>query len=279
MKSTLAYFGVTSEGRLGGGGEADVYALPDRKVLRLMKPRAEAASETRRRELLSEFQAGATHLPFNIPEVIDHGAYDGHFYTIERRIAGIAMDKALGGSPPYRDLLVRNYLKAALDIGAIMSPGFFGELAGPKPVQALDQTSAFGAIAARSLAQAGINSVDGAALAAALPQTESAGIAHIDYFPGNVMCDGPNVTGVIDFGYATLAADPRLTPIIAVACLHSRIAANANDADREVADDWLTQRGWMSFMSPTNRWLAAFWAFAFTDDPPLEIWGRAQLGL
>ena len=278
MTTLFKHFGIGPEHRLGGGGEADVYALGAERVVRVMKAPADIASEDRRRALLERLSKPAEALSFAIPQVLDFGIVGAKIFTVERRIDGIAMDLALGHDMPHRAELVTNYMQAALDLGRIHGAGFFGELGGADPLTAADQTSALASIAARSLASAGLT-FDPTPCAAALPQPTRPGLAHIDYFPGNVMCDGATITGVLDFGYSTIAADARLTAIIAGACLHSRLAANANDGDRKVADGWLAERGLAQYLAPTNVWLAAFWAFAYPDDPALEVWGKKQLGL
>ena len=278
MTEVHSHFGVTAQDRIGGGAEADIYALPGKRVLRVMKPGAEPGSEQKRRELLARLAKHQGDLSFAMPEVLDHGDIAGRLFSVERRIAGQSMDVVLKGTVKNRDGLIRNYLQAALDLGQLPIDDCFGELAGPAPITAPDQDGALSAIAHRSLRAAGLHA-DAGELARALPHSARPGLVHVDYFPGNVMCEGTQITGVIDFGYATIAADPRLTAIIGAACLHSRISANASRADRQVADDWLRAHGLEGFVVPTNRWLAAFWAFAYADDLSLEIWGRAQLGL
>ncbi len=275
----LRHFSISSDDILGGGGEADVYALDRRRVLRLMHEDACAKSEARRRDMLALLAKRDHMVDFAIPRVLDHGTRSGRIFTIEERIAGISMDNALMGQPTARADLITNYMQAARDVADLYHPPQFGELCADEPQQAATQTQALEAIARRSLRLAGLSGDVTAIPTGELPDAGSPALVQLDYYPANVMCDGSQITGVIDFGYATIAADARLTPIVAGACLHSRITARATDADREVADAWLAQRDLMRFVAPVNRWLACYWAFAFADDPALEIWGRAQLGL
>ena len=96
-------------------------------------------------------------------------------------------------------------------------------------------------------------------------------LVHLDFFPGNVMADGDQVTGVLDFGFATILADRRLTPLVAAVSL--RLRSDATEA--ELA--YVEARVGAEAVPQMRKWLAAYWAFAIKDDPDLARWAVPEL--
>ena len=121
--------------------------------------------------------------------------------------------------------------------------------------------------------------LDADALAAPFEEPDRAGLVHLDYFPGNVMAEENRVTGVLDFGYATIIGDPRFTPVLAAIYLSNRITPPANGVDRAVAMNWLAQRGLGHLVVPMQRWIAAYWSFCREDDPSLAAEISRVLGV
>ena len=73
-----------------------------------------------------------------------------------------------------------------------------------------------------------------------------------------------------------MMGDRRMDVIGAVAYLDPLISPTASDADRSVAEEWLTEHGLADVYEPMRRWIAAFWSAA-VDDARLQEWCRSVL--
>jgi hypothetical protein len=88
----LNAFGVTSDRPLGAGQESDVFAINDRRVLRLYRHPCDERHLAR----LATFYAGLDRdAPFMVPEIIEFGERDGIAYAVEVRVSGTDLAKAL----------------------------------------------------------------------------------------------------------------------------------------------------------------------------------------
>jgi hypothetical protein len=137
MRSVLEAFGVAPDARLGGSGEASVYALDDRRVLRVPHTHDSVPNLEARRALLRELGRGA--VPFELPEILDVGRVEGHAYAIERRLPGRPLMEELeraGGAARAR--LIEAHLDGAARLGDLhLEPRAFGDLLGPDAVKVL----------------------------------------------------------------------------------------------------------------------------------------------
>jgi aminoglycoside phosphotransferase (APT) family kinase protein len=203
--------------RIGHGGEATVYELRGRRVLRLYH-RAPHAQET-----LAAFyrEIARSPLPFAVPEVLDQGEEDGVPYSIDRLIpgrplherlrelAGAGRERALASyadaalliaSVPYRREPCGEFLRDADAITAATWPAYLlarlrASLAESTQWLAEDVPALERKIDALT---AGIERLP------ARPKV----LVHGDYFPGNVLItDDLRVSGVIDFGPLTVIGD------------------------------------------------------------------------
>ena len=252
---------------LGEGAEAWVFALPDDRALRLPKPGSDAGVAART-ALLDRLAPGARAAGVPIPKVLDIGKTEGRPWVIERRLPGVPMTEALGQRTD-RATLIRRYMEMAQRVGDILTGEDHAEIGYAPPLSDPDGPTFLRSLAARSLQWAGL------ALDPPDPGLEDGpvGLVHIDYFPGNVMAEGGEITGVIDFGFGTLLSDRRLTP--AVAALSLRFRTTATEDDLALAE---------SLTGPVDlpavrRWLAAFWSFAAKDDTELADWALPELGI
>ena len=285
-QSPLNYFNLTQADLLGEGGEAQVYALDADRVVRMYRPGATLAGAEARAALLAEIAAGAGHLPFTTPQVIEVGELaenNGRVYVIEKRIPGTSMLQALEhSSGSTRSDLISQYMEAAWQLGTLkLQRPFFGEISHEAPVQTATLEEYLAERAGRSLA--GVTSlahVDPAALAHALGEPMAAPVfVHIDYFPGNVMVNNNQLNAVIDFGYSSSIGDRRMTVMAAAAHLVSpRISPTVTEADRVIALDWLRERDLFDYYERGLPWLAAYWSFVpEADDPAAYAWCHSIL--
>lgn len=271
--AALSALGASDAPLLGEGGEARVYALGDRQVLRLTRPGASFAQQRVRTELLEEIAAGRGAITFATPEVERLVAVDDRVAVIERRLPGIPFSQALfetHGSE--RQQLLLSYLDAASQIGDIaVKRDFFGDLGSDRAIRRpsyrdylqarLEMTRSL----AGPLSRLPIRTLEG------IPDCSSGAFVHFDIFPGNVLVDAGRVSAVIDFGATPMIADRRLDCWSAVAYLDAELSPQANLQDRALALDWLEQRGLAAEFAAAKRWIASYWCFA-SDDPKVSAW-------
>jgi Ser/Thr protein kinase RdoA (MazF antagonist) len=276
----LNQLGVDQDTLLGRGGEAYVYALDEDRVARIYHPGANPTTVEERAALLRELNRSAHHVPFAIPAVIETLTLEDRIVTVERRLPGRPLNEVLADAQgSTRTKLIHAYLDAAARIGDLQSARpWFGDLMGGGSIRTATFHDYLAQRAARSLSAAGeeFAQVDPQALAAALPEPSAGALVHLDAFPGNMLSDGETVTAVVDFGVVAIVGDRRLDPLSAAAYLTPAITPTATDEDRRVAHAWLEERRLGDLFFPAQRWIAAFWSFAY-DDEPLYAWCRSIL--
>lgn len=276
----LEAFGLDRGRLLGAGGEAEVYELDARRVLRVLHGRVDPVTVERRRALLDELRSGGA--PFDLPEILDADELAGRSYTIERRLRGRPVSELLATADGVdRVRLIEHHLEAAAALGGLSwTPrGWFGDLLADAPIRSDSWREYLSRRAAASLASAPpeFASVDAAALSLALPPAEQDAFVHLDAFAGNMLAVGTDVTAVIDIGPACVAGDRRLDPLASAVYLLARETTPAGRAeDADVVGGWLRSAGLADHYSAARRWLAAYWSFA-TDDVPLQRWCRGVL--
>jgi aminoglycoside phosphotransferase (APT) family kinase protein len=277
----LHALGVSPANKLGYGGEAVVYAIDAARVVRVLHDNGCAEHLRRRAELVAELRTNGA--PFALPELLEVGDIDGRVYAIERRLAGHSLTDMLAAQTDRRARarLVEMHLDAAAALGDLhLAPrAEFGDLIADAPITAPTWRESLVARAAASLpcGDAGLRALDPVLLAAALPDTTEAAFVHLDAFTGNMLTDGKRITAVIDIGATSVAGDRRLDPLAAAVYLASPdITPVATAGDLDVARGWLRNAGLDEWFEPAQRWLAAFWVFAF-DDPTVMRWCRSVL--
>jgi len=258
-------FGL-AEPPLGEGGEAWVFALPGDRVLRIPKSGSQEGLSART-ALLERLAPGARAAGVPIPQVLEAGATEGWPWIAERRLPGVPMGQALSRVAD-REGLIRPYMEMAHRLGDILTGADHRELGYVPPLHDARGPAFLRALAARSLGWAGMS------VAPPDPGLGDApiGLVHLDYFPGNVMVSDGEISGVIDFGYATLLTDRRLTPAVAVLSL--RFRSDATGAELALAESLAGEVD----IAAVRRWLAAYWAFAAKDDAELAAWALPELG-
>jgi len=279
-RQILAHLGHADAEELGAGGEARVFALDEERIARLLHPGAALADAQARAALLAEIADGAAHLPFRTPEVQEVRDIGGRVVTIEARLAGLLLPRALALlDGRRRGALMCNYLDmAAMLSGIALKRAFFGPILGDPTARRaswagyLDARKAQSAAASPGDLRRAITAIG----PAGLPDPQAPRLVHLDYFPGNVLAAGETITAVLDFGVSAIMGDSRMECWSAVAYLDTEISPDLLDVDRRHARDWLAEHDLLEHFPAARKWLAAYWSFA-QDDAALMRWCRKIL--
>ena len=298
-QAVLAAFGIDRARLIGAGGESEVFALDDQRVLRLYRSTHEAPVVTSE-QLRGLYGLWATSpateaIPLELPRILEAGEIGGRRFTIDRRMSGRILSSWLprAGVEERRDVL-RGYLQAAASLQLLPTPtSTFARLIGEdrREFTSLAEllTDQLGRAVQRSQQRLEQDLPEVAAVwdrlqSALVERTCEPKLVHGDYCPPNVYLSRdaqgrPVVTGVGDFSPHTLSADPMLDITGAVAFLELESYPGA-------ADDaaWLTGVAVEQFGAGTAEWIAhyrAFYGFYFSDayefDPQLYAWCLRQL--
>ena len=303
--AVLAELG-TDRGRfLGEGGESQVFALDDARVLRVYRPGHESASSPVVDQLRGLYGFWDRTLPqgtvppgarrLELPLVLDAGVTHGRRWTVDRRFAGTSLADRL----PTADVAARRTaLAGLLDAAEEMSrlpvpvPGF-ARLVGDGAPQTYGSL-----LELLSAMLAGPTSRSRDDLARDVPDVARAWdrlqhdlaarsvvptLVHGDLCAPNAyvtVVDGvPRVTGVGDFSPHTLQADPLMDLTGAVAFLEL-LAYDGAVADSE----WLLGQAVQRHGPEVARWIGVYrryFAFYFSDtaetDPRTYAWCLRQL--
>jgi aminoglycoside phosphotransferase (APT) family kinase protein len=270
--------------RIGHGGEATVYELTGSRVLRVFHKTPDSSIT----EHIAPFyeRLAAYDLPFAVPRILEFGSEDGVAYSLDRLIPGRAFHDLLPElSGADRERALDSYTDAAGALAVVALDGQpYGEflfddvLTGETWVEFL-------------LARIEANYDRGRAdLVEALPDVEAIVdalreriralpdppkvLVHGDYFPGNVlMDDGFNVTGVIDFGWLTVAGDPAMDLASAAIFLDVVRGHRASDAERVHARLVATHGGALADRIEVYRgWYGVRFSPYKADDGSLFEW-------
>lgn len=267
--------------KIGEGGEAEVFALDDDRVLRRM--RADHPSIPRRIELMAAVARSADDLDVDVPELLDHGVGDdGLPWFVERRLPGRSMTEALAEvTDRQREELFESYLSTARSLRRIDYPAdTYGELITEEPLRsstwagyltdALDrQARACDPRAYPEATDLALTVADIRDRAADRPDPTKPSLVHFDYFPGNVLCDDHRITAVIDWSVLAVAGDPDLDVALAAAYLGVTPTATADDA--AFCRAWLADNGLADTAEFYERWAATWWS-PLDEDPNIRSW-------
>jgi putative membrane protein len=293
-QAILDHFAVDRAALLGRGGEANVYALDDARVLRIYHSSHEGPAHViAQLQGLYRLWAGA---PFQIPTVLENGERAGRIYTVTSRLAGESLDRWLPqADPERRRTALLSYLDAAQLIATLPAPvSGFARLVGT------DAPQQFGSLAELLNAQLQPQiAVSQARLDADVPQVGEIwrqlfaalaerscrpAVVHGDYCPANTylstdLDDQPRITGVGDFSPHTLVADPLMDLAGAVMFLELERYEGAGEDAR-----WLEDQAVQRWGSEVAHWIAVYRRFygfyfssAYVFDEPLYAWCRSQL--
>jgi hypothetical protein len=230
-------------------------------------------------------------VPTSVIETIDP---EGRF-TIERRLAGTSLLRLLPQlTGADRRRAITRYMAGAEATGKLLLPDRpYGQVLAPAPITAATWPGFFGKSLDHWLALNGatIAEITGnatgvrthaLALLGSLPERPEKGLAHGDYFPGNVLLDEAlSVTGLVDFSVFTLAGDPLYDAITAALFLEMIEEAEADDV--ALARHLVVARHGEAIL-PAARFYRAYAAIVTADPanaappyPRLFAWSVANL--
>jgi len=294
-QALLAELGTGRDRLIGAGGESEVFALDERRVLRLYRSRHEAAEPT-----ISQLRAlygmwAQIDIGIEVPLILDSGVRDGRTYTIDRRFSGRPFAGWLGTAEraERRDAL-GTFLDATVRLRELPSPvpGFARLVGADAPAQFGSLTDLARNMLARPTRTsqshltrdlAAVGQVWDRLLAELAERVVEPALVHGDICPPNAYVslgpDGPVVTGIGDFSPHTVHGDPMMDVTGAVAFLELELYADA-------ASDalWLQGMAVERFGPDTAHWIDVyrrFYGFYFSDagdfDPALYGWCLRQL--
>jgi putative membrane protein len=291
----LASFGTGRDRLLGAGGESEVFALDDSRVLRLYRQRHEAPRQTIA-QLQSLYALWAdADISLELPMILEIGERDGRLHTIDRRFSGRPFSPWLAAAEPgERRAALLTFLDATGRLYQLPSPvPGFARLVGPDAPAEFASAAELArnmlvgpALASRSQLSRDLPDVAHVweRLQAELNEREvSPVLVHGDICPPNAYLsigpDGPVVTGIGDFSPHTVHGDPMMDVTGAVAFLELEpYAAAAEDAA------WLETVAVERWGAETAHWIDVyrrFYGFYFSNssefDPALYGWCLRQL--
>ncbi|QQA43002.1 phosphotransferase [Pelagovum pacificum] len=271
MRAVLEHFGLSGP-PLGEGGEAQVWALDEARVLRVWRGGGFDDQTERRKVLHDDLQPGARAAGIAIPDVLETGETDGQYWTVESRLPGRPLSVVLEGDCD-REALVSGYMETAIRLGDLLGGTTHREICHEAPLSSDNGPTFLRLLAERSLTASPLD----------IPAPDPGlgdgpvGLVHMDYYPSNLMATETEITGVLDFGYGCFLSDRRLTPLVAAVALSRYVTPGAREADRAFAVRWLEARELGHLTVKVQPWIAAYWAFAMNDEPVVERWIPAML--
>jgi putative membrane protein len=291
----LAGFGTSRDRLLGAGGESEVFALDDQRVLRVYRQRHEAPHQTIG-QLRALYASWTDHdIGIELPRILEAGERNGRPYSIDRRFSGRPFSPWLAQAEPgERRTALLSFLDATARLTELPSPvpGFARLIGLDAPTQfasaaELARTMLVGpTLSSRVQLSQDVPHIAHVweRLQADLNERHVAAVlVHGDICPPNAYLqtgpDGPAITGIGDFSPHTVNGDPMMDVTGTVAFLELEpYAAAAEDSA------WLETVAVERWGSETSHWIDVyrrFYGFYFSNayefDPVLYGWCLRQL--
>ena len=291
----LASFGTSRDQLLGSGGESEVFAIDEQRVLRIYRRAHDPSDKTveQIRQLLATWEDA--NIGLEVPKVIQLGQHDGRFFSVDRRFSGRCLSPWLAQAQiGERREVLSSYLDATRRLRQLPSPILgFAKLIGE---QAPQQFSSLGQLLHHMLE--GPVRVSRGQLERDLPNVAqvwnrlhadlaervvSPALVHGDVCPANTYIDCPSdrwvISGIGDFSPHTVNGDPMMDIAGAVIFLELEPYPGA------AADSaWLEALAVQQGGSDVRHWIEVyrrFYGFYFSDafrfDPVLYAWCLRQL--
>jgi putative membrane protein len=291
----LAAFGTGRDQLIGSGGESEVFALDQDRVLRIYRSRHEAPRRTAAQlRVLYESWRGID-IGIELPLIMELAERNGRFYTVDRRFSGRNFSSWLQSAEmTQRRAALISFLDATERLQQLPSPvAGFARLIGDGAPQ---QFGTLGELLAsmlqgplqmsRPLLQRDVPGVSEVwnRLHADLAQRSAVpALVHGDVCPPNAYLsqgpDGPVVTGIGDFSPHTVNGDPLMD--LAGALIFLELEPYA-DAPADAA--WLEAvaverhgREIVPWINVYRRFYGFYFSNAYAFDPTLYAWCLRQL--
>ncbi len=279
-------FGNTPPALHGIGGESQVYALDNTRVVRLYKSTISLAYIEGRHRFYAHL--AAQHPPFAIPQVLSSGQINGYPYAIEQRMPGQDFAKVLPTlTGPDRVRALTSYLHVAAQIGTIRFPNTpFGELLSASDLlqrvtwpQFLWDRMQQSLQSSRPDLETDVPHFERTMdfLHMALQQVAHVHekcLVHGDYFPGNVFINEHyTVYGVGDFGYTSVVGDPRMD--LAGAVVYLEVVDGYQAADTQFLMQQLSTHYGMSIVDVIHfyrLYYSIYFSVCKQSDPRTYAW-------
>jgi aminoglycoside phosphotransferase (APT) family kinase protein len=270
---------------LGAGSESTVYAMDGEHVLRIYRESVPWEYVEARRAFYEAL--GREQLPFAVPLIYTVGSWVGHVYTVEQRIQGQDFGKVLPdlqGSA--RSQALSNYQDAAALLGSVHFPDRpYGELIATAPIQHESWQGYLLARMEQTLAQSRADlEADvpdfGQMLELIYNQLPNLGdepvksLVHGDYWPSNVLItDDLEISGVVDFSYATVVGDARMDIAGATFFLETSFPYSPDDVlflRQQVGQRWGEEM--LAVVDFYRLYYSIFFSGCKVDDPTTYAW-------
>jgi putative membrane protein len=291
----LAEFGTGSARLLGGGGESEVFAIDDQRVLRIYRrPHADAdLTVDQLRALYASWEG--VDIGLEVPKILEVGQRGQRFFTIDRRFSGESLSVWLqrADEADRRTALI-SFLDAAERLRRLPSPvAGFARLVGQEAPRVF---GSFAELMHNMLA--GPVEAGRAQLNHDLPQVAqvwdrlqrelaersvSPALVHGDVCPANaylsVLPTGPGVTGIGDFSPHTVNGDPAMDIAGTVIFLelepYEDAAADSAWLGGVAIERWGAEIG--HWIEVYRRFYGFYFSNAFAFDSRLYAWCLRQL--
>lgn len=206
---------------LGEGGEGTVFAFDENRVVKIYKGGNPGYLQS-----ISAFQRTLAEfaLPFEVPLVYEIGKVGGTYYTIEKRLHGVTLDKLFGGlAEETKPLILKRYFEGLKAIHSVKLPWLpYGQiLASDDQVTGdcwqeylrLKMVDKIGR-SREWLARDVTNFEQKVERYYEIIETElgceEKTLVHGDYFHGNVLVQNLAISAVLDFSPHTVVGDYRM---------------------------------------------------------------------
>lgn len=218
----LEHFGIDDAAQLGAGDFSRVYGLDDARALRVFRSAPTAARLRKQARFYASLDRAA--VDFEVPEVLEIGAWRDQAYVIERRLPGVRLARFLSSaSAEARASALNSYVDAVVQLPRLLpATPWFGEPLRDQPIRSATWAECLRRAARRELRRAGrairaetpgLKRAFAAfeAQLAGLPPDVRPQLVHGDLHVNNVLVhpDG-TVSAILDFDNLTLMGDPAL---------------------------------------------------------------------
>ncbi len=266
---------------LGKGDEGSVYEYED-KAIKIYSHTPDTQYLKELKKFQNELEKNS--FTFETPQIYEIGNENGTFYTIEKRLKGVQMNKAIIEMNTHdRQVLYRSYYNAIKQVNAVSFSNLpYGQIIKTEEsmnsecwTDYLIQTLDFKKTKMLLNTKSQIPNFDKKLelfknLTQKYLQTNQKQLVHCDYYLTNVLVDKTNVSAVLDFSGHTSVGDPKLD--IASVLTWNMIDPNVKEEDYKFLFD-IAKKDFGDNIEMYADLYLLYSGFYFTDmnDPSFSI--------